>query len=192
LRLSRRFYSTLLLPESYAADPRLCVPRRDSGQPPSAMPPWTPIPGARGPRTRPEKTTDGAGRSGYADRPPSFLPLTSHFRLSACCRRRPRHQGPALPRDPYTLNYALRVLIQSLQPVRYASAHRLLPLNRTPGRGSKSNTNALASLAKLSAGRVTSPALITMRSLPAAAATPLSRCNSGSLRRSSWPARHTT
>lgn len=31
-------------------------------------------------------------------RPPGFLPLTCHFRLSARCRRRLRHQGPALPR----------------------------------------------------------------------------------------------
>jgi hypothetical protein len=45
--------------------------------------------GACGPRTGAdratdgaEKATDGAGGSGYADRPPSFLPLTWHFRVS--------------------------------------------------------------------------------------------------------------
>ena len=31
------------------------------------------------PRTTAEKATDGAGGSGYADRPPGFLPLTWHF-----------------------------------------------------------------------------------------------------------------
>jgi len=31
------------------------------------------------PRTGAEKATDGAGGSGYADRPPGFLPLTWHF-----------------------------------------------------------------------------------------------------------------
>ena len=35
-----------------------------------------------GPRTRPEKVTDGAGGSGYTDRQPGFLPLTWHFRVS--------------------------------------------------------------------------------------------------------------
>ena len=38
-RLSRRFYSPILLFETYATDLRLCVPRRDLGPPPSAMRP---------------------------------------------------------------------------------------------------------------------------------------------------------
>src|SRR5207237_602518 len=39
IRLSRRFYSPILLFEAYAANLRLCVPRRDLGPPPSAMRP---------------------------------------------------------------------------------------------------------------------------------------------------------
>ena len=35
--LSRRFYSPILLFEAYAPNVPLCVPRRDSGLPPSAM-----------------------------------------------------------------------------------------------------------------------------------------------------------
>jgi len=38
-RLSRRFYSPILLFEAYAPNVPLCVPRRDSGPPPSAMRP---------------------------------------------------------------------------------------------------------------------------------------------------------
>jgi hypothetical protein len=41
-RRSRRFYSTLLLPESCTADLLLCVTRRNSGPPPSAMRPCVP------------------------------------------------------------------------------------------------------------------------------------------------------
>src|SRR5271165_4375137 len=82
-RLSRRFYSPILLFESYAADLRLCHPRRDLGRPPSAMRPWAlglGVRAARRPwqtrlRTGTEKPTDGhgqahgrAGASGYADR----------------------------------------------------------------------------------------------------------------------------
>src|SRR5487761_1037564 len=69
-RLSRRFYSTLAPPEPYAADLRLCVPRRDSGQPPSAMRPWTPGSWALEIHGR---GTDGEGGSGYADRPARLL-----------------------------------------------------------------------------------------------------------------------
>ena len=64
-RLSRRFYRTLLLSESYADDLRLCVPRRDSGPPPSAMRPCVPGPGGA-------ESTDGHGRRGQErcpDRP---------------------------------------------------------------------------------------------------------------------------
>jgi hypothetical protein len=39
LRLSRRFYSPILLSEAYADDLRLCAPRRNLGPPPSAMRP---------------------------------------------------------------------------------------------------------------------------------------------------------
>ena len=38
-RLSRRFYSPILLFEAYAADLRLCASRRDLGPPPSAIRP---------------------------------------------------------------------------------------------------------------------------------------------------------
>jgi hypothetical protein len=43
----------------------------------------------RGPRTGAREATDGLGRSGYADRPPGFLPLTCHFRMPARCLRLP-------------------------------------------------------------------------------------------------------
>jgi integrase len=45
------------------------------------------------PRTGAEKATDGAGRSGYADRPARIPALTCHFRMPARCRRHPRHRG---------------------------------------------------------------------------------------------------
>jgi hypothetical protein len=68
-RLSRRFYSTLLLFESYADDLRLCASRRDLGPPPSAIRPWTPGSGVRAvqgpcvnrPRTGTDRPTDGHG-----------------------------------------------------------------------------------------------------------------------------------
>jgi hypothetical protein len=67
--LSRRFYSPVLLFESYAAELRLCDPRRDLGPPPSAMRPWVPGSGVRavdrpsqaGPRTATDQPTDGHG-----------------------------------------------------------------------------------------------------------------------------------
>jgi hypothetical protein len=68
-RLSRRFYSPILLFEAYAADLRLCHPRRDLGPPPSAMRPWAPGFGVRAvrrpwqnrPRTGTDKPADGHG-----------------------------------------------------------------------------------------------------------------------------------
>jgi hypothetical protein len=68
-RLSRRFYSPILLFEAYAADLRLCHPRRDSERPPSAMRPWAPGFGVRAvrrpsvnrPRTATDQPTDGGG-----------------------------------------------------------------------------------------------------------------------------------
>src|SRR5271166_7084518 len=68
-RLSRRFYSPILLFESYAADLRLCHPRRDLGRPPSAMRPWALGFGVRAVRrpwqnrlrTGTDKPTDGHG-----------------------------------------------------------------------------------------------------------------------------------
>jgi hypothetical protein len=54
-RLSRRFYSTLLLSESPPADQRICAPRLDCGPPPSAMRPCAPDFGA-------VKATDGSGK----------------------------------------------------------------------------------------------------------------------------------
>ena len=52
-RLSRRFYSPLPPPESYAIDLRLCVTRRDFGSPPSAMCPCAPGSGGRAAHGRP-------------------------------------------------------------------------------------------------------------------------------------------
>jgi hypothetical protein len=64
---------------------------RDLGLPPSAMRPWVPGSVGRaargrrrnGPRTGAAEATDGAGGSGYADRPPAFVPLTWHFWIPA-------------------------------------------------------------------------------------------------------------
>jgi hypothetical protein len=69
-RLSRRFYSPILLFEAYAADLHLCLSRQDLGQPPSAMRPWTPGSGVRAvhrpwrnrPRTGPDRPTDDGGK----------------------------------------------------------------------------------------------------------------------------------
>src|ERR1700737_2215956 len=47
------------------------------------------------PRTTAEKATDGAGGSGFADRPPGFVPLTWHFGLPARCPDLPRHRTQA-------------------------------------------------------------------------------------------------
>jgi hypothetical protein len=83
-RRSRRFYSPILLFESYAADLHLCLSRWDLGWPPSAIRPWTPGSGVRavdrpsqaGPRMATDQPTDGGGKghgrgsgSGHADRP---------------------------------------------------------------------------------------------------------------------------
>ena len=80
-RLSRRFYSPSLLAEADAADQRIRASRCDSGPPPSAMRPCEPGSGAVKATDGGAEATDGAGRSGYADRPPGFCPLTWHFRL---------------------------------------------------------------------------------------------------------------
>ena len=103
-RLSRRFYSPLAPPESPPAYQRIRHSRRVCGPPPSAMRPW--VPGFGGlaahgrartsPRTGAGKATDGAGGSGYADRPARIPSLTCHFRMPARCLRRPRHR--VLPR----------------------------------------------------------------------------------------------
>jgi hypothetical protein len=69
-RLSRRFYSPILLFESYADDLRLCASRLDLGPPPSAMRPWAPGFGVRavdrpsqaGLRTATDQPTDGGGK----------------------------------------------------------------------------------------------------------------------------------
>ncbi len=114
-RLSRRFYSPILLFEAYAADLRLCASRRDLGPLPSAIRPWTPGSGVRAvhgpwvnrPRTGTDRPTDGHGPAhGRARRRPRTGPagavmqtalaripaLTCHFRMPALCRRRPRHE----------------------------------------------------------------------------------------------------
>jgi hypothetical protein len=46
-----------------------------------------------GSRTGAEKPTDGAGGSGYADRPRGFLSLTWHFRMPAHCCHLPRRHA---------------------------------------------------------------------------------------------------
>ena len=117
-RLSRRFYSLILLFKSYAADLLLCHPRRDLGRPPSAIRPWTPGSGVRAvhgpwvnrPRTGTDRPTDGHGPAhGRERKRPRTGPagavmqtaltripaLTCHFRMPAPCRRRPRHRGLA-------------------------------------------------------------------------------------------------
>src|SRR5271167_101050 len=68
-RLSRRFYSPILLSEDYAADLRLYLSRQDLRRPPSAMRPWAPGFGVRAvhgpwvnrPRTGTDQPTDGHG-----------------------------------------------------------------------------------------------------------------------------------
>ena len=80
-RLSRRFYSPSLLTEEPGADQHIRVSMRDLGLPPSAMRPWVPGSVGRaargrmrnGPRTGAAEATDGAGGSGYADRPPRLF-----------------------------------------------------------------------------------------------------------------------
>ena len=89
-RQRERFYSPILLFESYAADLRLCASRRDLGRPPSAMRPWAPGSGTErsadrgrtghgrartGPRTATDQPTDDGGKGHgrgrwerYADR----------------------------------------------------------------------------------------------------------------------------
>jgi hypothetical protein len=55
-------------------------------------------------RTGAEKATDGAGGSGYADRPPGFLALTWHFRIPTRYHRLPRAGlglGGPQGRDPH-------------------------------------------------------------------------------------------
>jgi hypothetical protein len=81
-RRSRRFYSPSLLPESPAADLRLCVSRRDFGPPPSAMRPWAPGSGGRGIHGRARTATMGAVMPTVSA---SFLPLICLSRLPASC-----------------------------------------------------------------------------------------------------------
>ena len=88
-RLSRRFYSPSLLSEVHAADQHIRRSRRDPG--PRAVR-YASVGIGLGPRTGAEKPTDGGGGSGYADRPPGFVPLTWHFRMPARCRHLPRHR----------------------------------------------------------------------------------------------------
>jgi hypothetical protein len=93
-RLSRRFYSTLLLTEAGAADQRLCASRRDCGPPWSAMRPcvldsWGRSAHGRG-RKRPR--TGAVGAVTLTVRP-VFPPVTCLFRLPARCRCCPRRRG---------------------------------------------------------------------------------------------------
>jgi hypothetical protein len=116
-RLSRRFYSPILLFEAYDVDLRLCASRRDLGRSPSAMRPWAPGSGAERsadhgrtghgrartslrtatdqPTDEARKATDAADGSSYTHRPPRFFPLTWHFRMPEDYRRPPRHRTSA-------------------------------------------------------------------------------------------------
>jgi hypothetical protein len=77
-RLSRRFYSTLLLAEASTADQRRCRSRLDSWPPPSAMCPCAGGPGRHGPRT----ATDTLRWNSYSyGRARCFRFLTCRFRL---------------------------------------------------------------------------------------------------------------
>ena len=89
-RLSRRFYSTLLLPEARAADQRVRASRHESGPPPSAMRPWTPDSRALEIHGRARTGRVGAVMPTVQ---PRFLPLTCRFRMAARCRL--RHQDLA-------------------------------------------------------------------------------------------------
>jgi hypothetical protein len=92
-RLSRRFYSTLLLPRRTPLTSAKRAPRRVCWLPPSAVRPWTPGSGVRvvhrpwrnRPRTGADRPTDGADESGYADRPPGFLGSDLAFHDSGRC-----------------------------------------------------------------------------------------------------------
>ena len=117
-RYRERPYSTLAPPESPPADQRGRASSRVCGPPPSAMRPWVPGFGVRAvheprrkpPRTGTDRPTDGHGpahgrgrrrpRTGPAgavmQTPLTRIPaLTCHFRMTAPCRRRPRHRGLA-------------------------------------------------------------------------------------------------
>jgi hypothetical protein len=90
-RLSRRFYSPLLLADADAIDQHIRRSRHDRGLRPSAMRPWASgLVHGRG-----RKPTDGRGGSGYADRPRGFVPLTWHFRAHTRCRRLPHRRTQA-------------------------------------------------------------------------------------------------
>jgi hypothetical protein len=90
-RLSRRIYSPSLLPEDHPADQNICRSRRYPAPWPSAMRPWASgvVHGRGG------KPTDGAGGSGYADRPPVVVPLTWYCRMLARCRHLPCRRARA-------------------------------------------------------------------------------------------------
>jgi hypothetical protein len=114
-RLSRRFYSTLLLSESPPADQNICASRRDFGPPPSAMRPWAPdsaavraTDGCGGSTDEEGRATDGCGKihgrrgqerypdrlqERYADRPTGLLPLTWHFRIPIHYHHLPRRRS---------------------------------------------------------------------------------------------------
>src|SRR5579859_4762526 len=95
-RLSRRFYSPIPLFESYAAELRLCDPRRNLGRPPSAMRPWAPGFGVRAvrrpwrnrPRTGTDQPTDGHGPThGRGPKKPRTRPagaVIPTVRLASC------------------------------------------------------------------------------------------------------------
>jgi hypothetical protein len=61
----KRFYSPIFLPESHATNLRLCVPRRDSGPPTSAIRPRTPGFRGRVGTGRARTATDGLGGAVY-------------------------------------------------------------------------------------------------------------------------------
>ena len=114
-RLSRRFYSPILLPEAYAADQRVTrfearfraaavryasvgtgfrgravhdrgEPATDGRGPAHGRP-------RTSPRTRRKRPRTGPVGAVTLTVSPGFSPLTCHFRMPARCRRLPRHRG---------------------------------------------------------------------------------------------------
>ena len=129
-RLSRRFYRPLSYPRptpltsTYTA--RGSFPGR--GRPPCVRRHWGLVHGRGG------KTTDGGGGSGYADRPPGFVPLTWHFRMSARCRRLPRRRVQTRVRCPGRRGRRWSACLRR-QPARRCSGRRSSAGRRRRARG---------------------------------------------------------
>ena len=144
-RLSRRFYSPILLFGSYAADLHSCVPRRDLGPPPSAVCPWAGSPG----RSWVPVSTDAI--RGACDFTTLTCPSAAgrrFFRMPARCRCLRRrvgralapgvHQAPGRRRGrhpgPGPLDANLGTLTEAQQSLPGQQAPRLLISCLRPGR----------------------------------------------------------